>query len=98
MENKKNVDVVELMTQILTEEIMGVEQNYVSLYDYLGRAAGNKLGEQVFNFSKKRNIKVRYREITNITYTGKVMLYPVSFLQEYFMLREEYKQYKQYFE
>jgi hypothetical protein len=31
-------------------------------------------------------------------YNGFVMCYPIEFLQDYFMLREKYKQYKQYFE
>lgn len=57
---------------------------YVSLYDYLGRPAGPDLGKAVAVAAKEKNIKINNRFVKNSKYTGKVMLYPESFLQEYF--------------
>ena len=56
----------------------------MSLYDYLGKPAGSDLGKQVYLSAVRKNITVELREISNPKYTGNVMLYPESFLQEYF--------------
>ena len=56
----------------------------VSLYDYLGRAAGPDLGKQVATAAAKAGVKGEIREVSNIKYTGPIMLYPKSFLDLYF--------------
>jgi hypothetical protein len=56
----------------------------MSLYDYLGHAAGTELGEQVAKRATSMGVKMDTREISNPRYTGKVMLYPEGFLNEYF--------------
>ena len=56
----------------------------LSLYDYLGYAAGEKLGKEVAEAAAKAKVKFEIREISNPKYTGKVMLYPEEFLKEYF--------------
>ena len=56
----------------------------VSLYDYLGRAAGPDLGKQVATAAAKAGVKSEIREVSNIKYTGPIMLYPKSFLDLYF--------------
>lgn len=56
----------------------------MSLYDYLGRPAGQDLGKHVYLAAERKNIKVGLREISNPKYKGRVMLYPKSFLDEYF--------------
>ena len=56
----------------------------VSLYDYLGRAAGPDLGKQVAIAAAKAGVKHEIREVSNIKYTGPIMLYPKSFLDLYF--------------
>ena len=56
----------------------------VSLYDYLGRAAGPDLGKQVATAAAKAGVKSEIREVSNIKYTGPIMLYPRSFLDLYF--------------
>ena len=63
-----------------------MEQNYdhLSLYDYLGKAAGQKLGEEVNKAAQKQGIRMVTRDISNHVYTGKVQMYPVKFLDEYF--------------
>jgi len=56
----------------------------MSLYDYLGRAAGNKLGEQVAAYAKLRKARCATRHICNPAYQGEVMLYTKAFLDECF--------------
>ena len=56
----------------------------MSLYDYLGHAAGMELGEQVAKVAKKQNVKMETRHVSNPKYTGNVTLYPEQFLREYF--------------
>ena len=58
----------------------------LSLYDFLGKAAGTELGAEVYKESQSKDIKTKVstREVSNKTYTGRVMLYPKQFLEEYF--------------
>jgi hypothetical protein len=56
----------------------------VSLYDYLGRAAGPVLGKQVAEYAVKEKVKHETRFVANPKYTGEVMLYPETFLKSYF--------------
>jgi hypothetical protein len=56
----------------------------MSLYDYLGRAAGSELGRQVAEAASMSRVKSEMREVSNPKYTGKVMLYPKTFLDLYF--------------
>ena len=56
----------------------------VSLYDYLGRAAGSELGKQVATAAAKAGVKSEIREVNNPKYSGPIMLYPKSFLELYF--------------
>ena len=56
----------------------------ISLYDYLGRAAGPDLGKQVATAAAKAGVKSEIREVSNVKYTGPIMLYPRSFLDLYF--------------
>ena len=58
--------------------------NMISLYDYLGRAAGPDLGKQVATAAAKAGVKHEIREVSNTKYTGPIMLYPRSFLDLYF--------------
>jgi hypothetical protein len=57
---------------------------FISLFDYLGAAAGPMLGKVVFNVANLQQEEVGYREISNTKYTGKVMLYKKSFLRKLF--------------
>ena len=60
----------------------------LSLYDYLGYAAGGELGKEVADAAFKSNVKIETREVSNSKYTGKVMLYPENFLIEYFQSKQ----------
>tara|TARA_R110000803_G_scaffold146585_1_gene212326 strand:+ start:461 stop:673 length:213 start_codon:yes stop_codon:yes gene_type:complete len=59
-------------------------KEYMSLYDFLGHAAGGKLGKEVATEAAYRRIKGGTREIDNPAYQGIVYLYPETFLKEYF--------------
>ena len=59
-------------------------EEMLSLYDYLGRPAGPSLGMTVWNAAKEANIPVTERQVSTRFYTGKILMYPKSFLQEYF--------------
>jgi hypothetical protein len=56
----------------------------MSLFDYLGQAAGSELGKQVAEYAKIRNAKHSIRYVSNPSYSGEVMLYEKEFLDEYF--------------
>ena len=57
---------------------------YKSLYEYLGRAAGAELGKKVATAASAQKIKLATQEVSNPKYTGTILMYPVSFLDEYF--------------
>ncbi len=56
----------------------------MSLFEYLGKPAGNDLGKKVYLAARAKNINYSQREVSTKTYQGMVMLYPESFLSEYF--------------
>jgi hypothetical protein len=62
---------------------------YLSLYDYLGKAAGEQLGKEVWIAAADAGIKTEIREISNPKYTGKVTLYPKDFLDFHFRPADE---------
>ena len=68
----------------LIKNIKNKNMEMVSLYDYLGRAAGPELGKQVATAAAKAGVKHEIREVSNTKYTGPIMLYPRSFLDLYF--------------
>ena len=61
-----------------------ITMEMMSLYDYLGHAAGSELGQQVANAAKKAGVKGEVREVRNPVYSGPVMLWPKAFLDLYF--------------
>ena len=56
----------------------------MSLYDYLGRPAGSELGQRVAAAAARNRIKFETRHVSTKTYTGDIMLYPKSFLDQFF--------------
>ena len=60
-----------------------------SLYDYLGRAAGRKLGREVNESAKRRCIPTNTRQVSNPKYEGVVSLYPKWFLDEFFKKEDD---------
>ena len=69
-----------------------MSEKLVSLFDYLGYPAGNKLGEQVAAYAKVRKAKCSTRYVSTSTYTGPVMLYTREFLNEYFETKKVFEE------
>ena len=64
---------------------MGEQKPYMmSLYDYLGHAAGPELGKQVAETAVKLKETIEKRYITNTRYKGEILMYRREFLDEYF--------------
>lgn len=61
----------------------------MSLYEFLGKPAGNDLGKKVYLAARSKGASFSQREVSNPKYTGMVMVYPESFLKEYFKTNEE---------
>ena len=59
----------------------------ISLFDYLGKAAGLTLGQQVNQYARMRKAKYSIRAIRNTTYEGNVTLYKREFLDEFFKVK-----------
>lgn len=59
-------------------------ENYLSLYEYLGKAAGSTLGQQVADAAKRENIEITSHHVENPKYSGLILKYPKSFLDRYF--------------
>lgn len=64
-------------------------EEYKSLYEYLGKRAGGTLGKIVFETAKQDKVVMRQQDVSNPRYTGKVMMYPVSWLDSYFTKLKE---------
>jgi hypothetical protein len=64
-------------------------QELISLYDYLGQAAGSELGKKVAQTAVKAKENIGRRQITSTRYKGEVLLYRRQFLDEYFRLKKE---------
>ena len=60
------------------------DKNFMSLYDFLGHAAGTEVGKEVAVEAKKQGQKIITKEVKNKAYTGKVMMYNIDFLTKYF--------------
>ena len=68
---------------------MEQQQELVSLYDYLGYAAGGTLGKEVADAAVKAKETIGRREVSNRKYSGSVMLYRKGFLKEFFESRQK---------
>lgn len=56
----------------------------MSLFEYLGYAAGNELGKRVHDAATKLREPIQTKEVKTRTYNGLVCLYRREFLKEYF--------------
>ena len=76
-----------ILTTLDLDELMEKEEKQpymMSLYEYLGRAAGKDLGAQVAATAVALKETIGERPISNPKYTGNVHLYRREFLDEYF--------------
>jgi len=63
------------------------QENYISLYDHLGKAAGADLGKQVNEYAQIRKQPHKVRYVEHPGYKGYVNLYTKEFLQEFFQTK-----------
>ena len=63
---------------------MESRETFLSLYDYLGKAAGPELGKKVAAAARKSRLSLKTRAVSNPTYAGFVYLYPKDFLDAFF--------------
>ena len=61
-----------------------MEQQTLSLYEYLGQAAGSTLGKQVYEAAVTKGVQVTTHNVSTRSYSGKILRYPKEFLNEYF--------------
>jgi hypothetical protein len=64
-----------------------MSQEMISLFDYLGYAAGNELGKQVAEYGKIRKTAFGRRQVNTKKYKGEVLLYTREFLNEFFAVK-----------
>jgi hypothetical protein len=62
-------------------------EQMLSLYDYLGKAAGRDLGTKVYQTASSQKITVTEKQVSTPVYSGKILMYPKSFLDEYFKVK-----------
>jgi hypothetical protein len=62
---------------------------YLSLYDYLKKPAGEKLGLEVAAAARVQEIEIKTKEISNPKFTGTIFMYPKDFLDFHFRKPEE---------
>ena len=76
--------------EVLNPEINSVpnikteNMRMISLYDYLGHAAGPELGKKVASAAARAGIKSEIREVKHAGWNGPIMLYPSDFLDNFF--------------
>ena len=56
----------------------------MSLYDYLGKAAGAELGAKVAAYAQLRKQKFTQKDLDHPGNTGKIQMYTKEFIEEYF--------------
>ncbi len=63
-----------------------MSEDQLSLYEYLGKAAGPDLGKEVMDAALNHNdyVEVSEQSVSTPYYEGVVKTYPKSFLDEYF--------------
>lgn len=59
-------------------------QEYLSLYDYLGKAAGLELGKKVKAIARSEGVATKSKHVSNYKYEGEVLMYPREFLNKCF--------------
>lgn len=57
---------------------------FISLFDYLGHAAGSDLGKQVAEYGSIRKTQFGRKDVKTKKYTGEVLTYTKDFLDEFF--------------
>ncbi len=58
--------------------------DFISLFDYLGHAAGAQLGKQVAQAAASTKQQIKKKNVQTRTYSGEILMYKKGFLKEYF--------------
>jgi hypothetical protein len=74
----------------MKETQQAMENKMMSLYEYLGKAAGSELGKAVAQAAIQAKVKIDSHEVSNSKYTGKILRYPKTFLDAYFNKKNNY--------
>jgi len=61
------------------------DQTMMSLFDYLGKAAGRELGVAVHKVAMQFSVNVEIKTVATKTYSGEIKMYPKYFLDFYFI-------------
>jgi hypothetical protein len=79
-----------------------MQEKMLSLFDYLGRAAGSKLGLEVAKYAREQNSKIEIRQVSNSKYSGPINLYTENLIEAFFnnpnyrkIINEDEQQYKE---
>lgn len=70
-----------------------LSSDMMSLYNYLGRAAGSELGKKVHEAAVRQKEPIQTRQIDTKVYKGAVCLYRREFLREYFSKSQDRQDY-----
>jgi len=68
----------------IINKIKFMNEQFLSLYDYLGRAAGPELGWSVAKYAKSVKAETSTRFVENKRYTGEIKLYTRDLIENYF--------------
>ena len=82
------VEFIEYYNKIIAIEPPKMEEviEYQSLYEFLNKPAGSKLGLQIYEEWKIQNPEIEplSKHVENPSYQGTVRMYPKNFLEQYF--------------
>ena len=65
---------------VMKNKVKKYTGDYLSLYDYLGCAAGGELGQKIAYEAAKNKINIKTKTIENPGYKGIIQMYPEDFL------------------
>lgn len=66
------------------------EYEFISLFDFLGKAAGPELGKEVNRVAKLSSQPIAIKQVSNPKYKGSILMYTNDFLVEYFKVNPKY--------
>jgi hypothetical protein len=63
---------------------MKEKDEYLSLYEFLGKAAGPKLGAEVKKRADENGVAFKMKDVPHSGFNGRVITYPKTFLEHAF--------------
>ena len=65
-----------------------MENQMLSLFDYLGYAAGDRLGKDVAKKAAEQKVTYAVKYVENPKYSGEILMYPKDWLDKYFQVEQ----------